>query len=160
MPSSRPNIGAGAGQRPASAIGSNIGSGAGRATDAVNRGNISRGDVGRAIDNRNLSASDLAGIRNNTNINRPIVGNDIDIDNGGWNNGYNGCCYHPVAAAVGVAAGAAITAAAIGSVAYALPPDCIVTTINYTTYNHCGSTWYEPQFDGTNTTYIVVEPPQ
>lgn len=137
----------------------------GNASPAVNRGNInpniSRGDAGRTISNRNLSAGDVANFRNNTNINRPVVGNDINIDNGGrWDGYYNGCCYHPVATAVGVAAGAALTAAAIGSVVYALPPDCVVSTINYTTYQHCGDVWYEPQFDGTTTTYVVVNPPQ
>ena len=155
---SRPSM-----SRPSMATRPNIGGGA---SPAVNRGNInpniSRGDAGRAISNRNLSASDVANFRGNTNINnRPVIGNDIDIDNGGrWDGYYNGCCYHPIATGVGIAAGAALTAAAIGSVVYSLPSDCVVTTVNYTTYQQCGSVWYEPQFDGTTTTYVVVNPPQ
>jgi hypothetical protein len=154
---SRPSM-----SRPSMATRPNIGGGA---SPAVNRGNInpniSRGDAGRAISNRNLSASDIANFRGNTNINRPVVGNDINIDNGGrWDGYYNGCCYHPIATGVGIAAGAALTAAAIGSVVYALPPDCVVSTVGYTTYQHCGDVWYEPQFDGTTTTYVVVNPPQ
>ena len=122
---------------------------------------VNRGDASRAISNRNLSASDAARFRGNTNINRPVVGNDIDIDNGGrWDGYYNGCCYYPLATGVGVAAGAALTAAAIGSVSYALPSDCVLTTVNGTTYQQCGSVWYQPQFDGTTTTYVVVSPPQ
>jgi hypothetical protein len=173
-PASRPNIGAGnIGQRPgAGNIGQRPGAGnigqrtaagdiANRGSNIANRGDVNRGDVRRAVDNRNLSASDIAGIRNNGNINN--IGNDINIDNDGhwgWDGHYDGCCYHPIATGVGIAAGAALTAAAIGSIVYALPPDCVTTVVNYTTYNHCGSVWYEPQFNGTSTTYVVVEPPQ
>ena len=151
---SRPNIGSGS--RPS------VG------TPAVNRGNVgsnvNRGDIGRTAGNRTLSASDINGIRGgNTINNRPVVGNDIDINGGyggGYYGGYGGCCYHPVAAGVGLVAGAAITAAAIGSTVYSLPSDCVVTSVNGVTYQQCGSTWYQPQFEGENTTYVVVNPPQ
>ena len=109
---------------------------------------------------RNRTGANVGEIRGNTNVNRPINGGDVNINrNVDWDNRYNGCCYHPVAAAAGVVAGAAITAAAIGSVAYALPSDCVYTVVNGLTYNQCGSTWYQPQFTGTETTYIVVSPP-
>lgn len=147
--------------RPAASnIGANVNRGA---INGINRDNINRNDANRVINNRNMSASDIATYRNNTNINRPVINNDIDIHDNGrwdWDDHYNGCCYHPVATAVGVAAGAALTAAAIGSIVYSLPPDCVVTVVNGMTYNQCGSTWYEPQFSGTSTTYVVVEPPQ
>jgi hypothetical protein len=32
--------------------------------------------------------------------------------------------------------------------------------VNGITYQQCGSTWYQPQFAGTSTTYVVVNPPQ
>jgi len=96
--------------------------------------------------------------------NRPVNVGDVDIDGGGWDNRYGGCCYRPVAGAavVGAAAvtGAAIAAASIGSVAYTLPSNCVVMVVGGVTYNQCGSTWYEPSFDGTTTTYVVVNPPQ
>jgi hypothetical protein len=31
--------------------------------------------------------------------------------------------------------------------------------VNGLTYQQCGSTWYQPQFAGTSTTYVVVAPP-
>ena len=101
----------------------------------INTGNVYRGTVG----------------------NRPINVDDVHIDRDwGWNNGYNGCCYHPVAAGV---AAAAVTAAAIGSTVYTLPSDCVSTIVNGVTYMQCGSTWYEPQFYGGDASYTVVSPP-
>jgi len=32
--------------------------------------------------------------------------------------------------------------------------------VNGMTYNDCSGTWYQPQFVGTETTYIVVDSPQ
>jgi hypothetical protein len=33
-------------------------------------------------------------------------------------------------------------------------------TVNGVTYYHCGSTWYQPAYQGDQVTYIVVNPPQ
>jgi hypothetical protein len=84
---------------------------------------------------------------------------DIDID-GDWDYGY-GCCWN--GAVWGAAAGywAGYTAGAVyGDVVYTLPASCTVVVVNGITYNQCGDVWYQPQFEGTDTTYIVVEPPQ
>ena len=57
---------------------------------------------------------------------------------------------------VGVAAG--VTAAAIGSLAYSLPSGC--TPYTYAgPYYQCGNVWYQPQYQGSNVTYVVVNPP-
>jgi hypothetical protein len=32
--------------------------------------------------------------------------------------------------------------------------------VNGITYQQCGSTWYQPQFSGGNTTYVVVNAPR
>jgi hypothetical protein len=32
--------------------------------------------------------------------------------------------------------------------------------VNGVTYNHCGGAWYQPQFEGSETNYIVVESPE
>ena len=83
---------------------------------------------------------------------------DIDID-GDWDYGY-GCCYGGLwGAAAGYWAGYA-TGAYYGDVVYALQSSCTVVVVNGITYNQCGNVWYQPQFEGTDTTYIVVEPPQ
>jgi hypothetical protein len=65
-----------------------------------------------------------------------------------------------VARGVAFGAAAAVTAAAIGSVVYALPTSCSVVYVGDVAYQQCGSTWYQPQFVGTTTSYVVVSPPQ
>ena len=47
----------------------------------------------------------------------------------------------------------------MGSAIYDLPDDCVTTIVDGVTYEHCGDLWYEPQFSGTSTTYIVVKNP-
>jgi hypothetical protein len=64
-----------------------------------------------------------------------------------------------VAAGVGFAAGAALTAAVIGSVVYSLPPSCSATNVNGVTYQVCGNSWYQPRFVGSSVNYVVVSPP-
>jgi hypothetical protein len=98
--------------------------------------------------NVNVNASRNA----NVNVNR-----DVDVHGGYYQ---DGCCYHPVAAAAAVTATAVATASAIGSTVPALPPACASIVVNGLTYQQCGSTWYQPQFVGTETTYVVVAAPQ
>jgi hypothetical protein len=70
---------------------------------------------------------------------------------GGYYGGDNGV---GAGVATGVAAG--VTAAAIGSMAYSLPSGC---TTYSASYYQCGNIWYQPQFQGSNVTYVVVNPP-
>jgi len=117
---------------------------------AGDRGNIGDGNIG------NRPAGDRGNIGNGNNTsNRPINIQDNDIIGGGghWDYGH-GCCYGWGAAAAGFVAGAAI-----GSMVYALPAGCPPYVYGGVTYNHCGGAWYAPQFEGTETTYIVVEAP-
>jgi hypothetical protein len=93
---------------------------------------------------------------NNRNVNANVNRNmNINVDNG-WN---GGCCgggfAHPVAAAATVGLVAGATAAAIGSTAYALPPNCSP----YGAYYNCGGTYYQPQYSGSDVTYVVVNNP-
>ena len=76
---------------------------------------------------------------------------------GGYYGGgyYGGCCYSPVAAAAAITA----TAMVVGSIVYSLPPSCTAVVVNGIGYQQCGSTWYQPQFSGSSTTYIVVNSP-
>jgi hypothetical protein len=119
----------------------------GAARTSVNR------DFGNASVNRNTNVNRNI---NNANVNRNVNVDrnydvDVDVDHG-WD-------WHPVATGAAVAAGAALTAAAIGSVVYTLPPSCSVVVVGGISYQHCGSTWYEPQFSGTSVSYIVVGEP-
>lgn len=153
-----------AGNRPNLNPSGNLGS---RGTDLANRpgnrpagdrgsignGNIGDGNIGNRPSNR--PAGDRGNIGNGNTSNRPINIQDNDIVAGGghWDYGH-GCCYGWGAAAAGFVAGAAI-----GSMVYALPPSCPAYVYGGVTYNHCGGAWYAPQFQGTETTYIVVEAP-
>ena len=70
---------------------------------------------------------------------------------GGWDDGYR-----PGAAlAVGAAA-----VAAIGSIAYTMPTGCGQVAVNGMSYYQCGSTWYQPQYAGSDVQYVVVNAPQ
>ena len=111
----------------------------------------------------NINRGNLSN-RNTRIANRPPVNTgDININRDvNWDDGYSGCCYRGVgwgaaAAAAGYYAGA--TTAAMGSVVYDVPSNCVSTVVNGTTYLQCGSTWYQPTFEGTSTGYVVVSPP-
>jgi hypothetical protein len=121
---------------------------------AINTGNINRGTINRG----NINTGNV--YRGGNLGNRPVNIDDVNSNRDwGWDNGYNGCCYHPVAAGVAVGAAAAVTANAIGSTVYSVPSDCVSTIVNGVTYMQCGSTWYEPQFYGGDASYTVVSPP-
>jgi len=109
-------------------------------------------------------------VSTSTNINRiptsavnrePGVDRDVDIVDIGVDRrygGYYGCCYepHPIATAAMVAA-AAVTAAAVIRTP---PPSCSTVVAGAVSYQHCGSTWYQPQFVGSSLSYVVVSPPR
>lgn len=110
-------------------------------------------------------------VNRNTNVNRNVnrntnvnVNRDVDVHvHGGYHGGYyGGCCYnpHPVATAAAVTATAMVTAAVIGSVVNTIPPSCSTVIVNGFAYQQCGSTWYQPQLAGGNTTYVVVNAPR
>jgi hypothetical protein len=103
--------------------------------------------------NRNTNINRNTNVNRNTNINRNVnVNRDIDIDVDRHYHGYN---YHPVGTAIGVAAAAAV----IGSIVYSLPPSCQVVNYNGFAYQQCGNTWYQPQYAGSQVTYVVINPP-
>jgi hypothetical protein len=99
--------------------------------------------------NVNQNVNRNANVNQNVNVNRNV---NVDVD--------NGCCgNNPLAAAAVVTAGVAVTAAAIGSIAYSIPPSCVPVSVHGGTYQQCGNTWYQPQYAGTQVTYVTVNPP-
>jgi hypothetical protein len=111
--------------------------------------------------NKNVNVNSNRNVNRNTNVDidrRRDVDIDIDVDHR-----HSGCCYHDnngwgVAAAV--ATTAVVTAAVIGSTVNTLPPACTVVMVNGMTYQQCGSVWYQPQFVGTTTSYVVINAPR
>ena len=116
-----------------------------------NRGNFSGNNINRG--NTNINTGNIN--RNNVNVNR-----NVNVNGGYYGGGYHGGggCYG-CAAVAGAVVGAAVTAAVIGSRAYALPSGCVAQTYGGA-YYQCGSTWYQPHYEGANVTYVVVNPPQ
>ena len=97
------------------------------------------------------------GSNNNVNIDRGDV--NIDVE-GGWG---GGCCWggvrHPIAAGVTIGAIAGMTAAAVGSYYYALPPSgCTVVVQNGVSYHQCGTAYYSEAMDGDEVVYVSVNP--
>jgi len=95
--------------------------------------------------NRNVNRN----VNHNVNVHRDI---DVDVD--------DDRDYHPFATAAVVGAAAAVTSAVVGSIVHSKPPDCVPVTINGVTFLQCGSTWYQPQYAGTQVSYVVVNPPK
>lgn len=118
------------------------------------RGNFGGGGFGgdRGF-NQNLDVNRSANVNVNRNVN---VNGDYHGDY--YHNGWYGD-YHPWGAAAAVGAGAVLTAAAIGSVAYALPGNCMMVPVGVVNYQQCGNVWYQPQYMGTQVQYVVVNPP-
>jgi hypothetical protein len=117
-----------------------------------------RGYRGYARTNVGVNRGVSRNFDRNVNVNRNLDVNrnvNVDVDRRGWGYGY-----HPVATGVAVGATAAVTAAVIGSVVYSLPPSCTSVIINGISYQQCGSTWYQPQYAGSNVSYTVVNPPR
>jgi UDP-3-O-[3-hydroxymyristoyl] glucosamine N-acyltransferase len=147
------------------------------ARSSVNRGasvnrsaNVNRSaDVNRSANvNRSADINRSANVNRDVNVNRNVdvnrnlnVGRDVDVNvDHRYGGGGYGCCYHPAATAAAVTAAAVTTAAVVGSAVNSLPPSCQAVSVNGFTYQQCGSTWYQPQFAGSNVTYIVVNPPR
>ena len=145
----------GAGNRPNAGQG-NLGN-RGNANDRINQ--ITGGNNGRQLDRNTINTGDRVN-------NRPIDRGDINVDVDGGYGGWGGCCYGGWgAAAAGAIVGAAAASswygwgAPVGTVVYTIPPECTTTVVNGVSYSQCGSTYYEPQFTGTEVSYVAVSPP-
>lgn len=126
----------------------------GRAARAQARGSVNRNNNV----NRNTNINNNRNVNVNTNRNVNVnVDRDVYVHGGGYYGG--GCCYHPVATAAAVTATAVVTAAVVGSIVHTLPPSCTSVMVGGIAYQQCGSTWYQPQFSGGSTTYVVVNAP-
>lgn len=135
---------------------------------SVNRsGNMDR-NANRNVDrnvNQNVDRNANRNVNNqNVRVDRDVnnVNVDRDVNVYGGGNYNRGCCYNGGGwgTAAAVATTAMVTAAVVGSAVNTLPPSCSMVQVNGVAYQQCGSTWYQPQFSGGNTTYVVVNSPQ
>ena len=100
--------------------------------------------------NRNTNVNQNTNVNRNTNVN---VNRNVDV-HGGHGGGYDQWG-HPIATGVAIGATAAVTAAAVGTMVHALPSGCVASG----PYQNCGGTYYQPQYQGSSVTYVVVNPP-
>jgi hypothetical protein len=127
---------------------------------------------------RDIRGSSVSNINRNGNADRNLNGNRgdrvqnpiADTGNGfqrGWDNRPHvehpiagvGRIDHPVAAGAVIGAAAA-AAAAVGSVWNYLPADCGSMYVNTLWYYQCGTSWYQPQYEGDSVQYEVVDDPR
>ncbi|MFJ2324600.1 MULTISPECIES: hypothetical protein [unclassified Pseudomonas] len=126
------------------------------AGNRVNSGN--RVNAGNNVGNRTYVNN------SNRNVNRDVnIDNhrDVDIDvDGHGRYGYDDH-YHPIATAAAVTATVAVTAAVVGSIftPAQMPSSCVQVIRYNVAYMQCGSTWYQPQYQGSDVTYVVVNAP-
>jgi hypothetical protein len=135
--------GGGGGGRPANR---NVGNG------GMNGGN--RGGNNNINSNRNVNVNNNRNV--NVNSHRDV---DINVDGRG-RYGYDDH-YHPIATAAAVTATVAVTSAVVGSIVRAnqMPPSCVQVMRGNAAYMQCGSTWYQPQYQGSDVAYVVVNQP-
>lgn len=130
------------------------------------RGNLQNAPRGGQVNAGNrVNASNRQGNRNRINTGQQNINidnhRDVDIDvdgHGRW--GYDDH-YHPIATAAAVTATVAVTSAVVGSILRPtqMPSNCVQVIRVDVTYMQCGSTWYQPQYQGSDITYVVVNAP-
>jgi NDP-sugar pyrophosphorylase family protein len=113
--------------------------------------------------NRNVNVNQNANVNRNTNVNRNVNVNqntNVNVNrNVNVSGGYYGPNYRSGPSVAGVVAATVVTAAVVGSIVSTLPPSCTTVYANGFAYQNCGGTYYQPQYQGSNVTYIVVNQP-
>ena len=121
------------------------------ATAKARRGST-RSNVNRnANTNRNKNVN--RNVNKNTNVN---VNKNVNVNvNGGRGRHHNNHVGGAIVAGV-------VTGLVVGSIvaAASMPTSCGAIVVNGISYQQCGSTWYQPQYAGTQVNYIVVNPPR
>jgi len=101
--------------------------------------------------NTNVNRNANVNVNRNTNVN---VNRHVDVDvyhRGGY--------YNHGPSVAGVVAASVATAIVVGSIVNTLPPSCSTMIVNGFAYQNCGGVYYQPQYQGSSVTYIVVNHP-
>ncbi len=104
-------------------------------------------------------------VNTNANINRNVNANVNVNRNVNVHGGYRGGYYyddHHHGVSTGAAVAIGVAGLAVGTMigASQLPPSCSIVSVNGISYQQCGSSWYQPQYSGSQVTYVVVNPPR
>ena len=99
------------------------------------------------------------GRRTNVNVNRNTNVN-VNVNrnrHGGYYGG--GGYYHRGPSVGGVIAATVATAIVVGAIVNSLPANCTTVMANGFAYQNCGGTYYQPQYQGSSVSYVVVNRP-
>ena len=130
------------------------GGGGGGAARAGGGGGSARTNVQQSNANANRNVNQNGNVNRNVNVNQNVnVDRDVHVDShydhyDRWG--------HPIAAA------AVTTAAvvAVGTMVATIPSSgCSAVAMGGVSYQHCGSTYYQPVYSGSSVSYVVVNPP-
>lgn len=92
----------------------------------------------------------------NLNVNRPANVN-VNVNHGGGY--YGGGNYNRGPSVGAVVAATLVTAVVVGAVVTSIPPNCDTLVVNGLAYRNCGGTYYQPQYQGSSVSYVVVNRP-
>jgi hypothetical protein len=112
--------------------------------------------------NVNVRNNGNVNIRNDRNVNvrRDVdvnVRRDVDVHVNHYGGGYY---YYDRGPSVGAVVAASVaTAIVVGTVVASLPPSCTTIIANGIAYQNCGGTYYQPRYQGSSVTYVVVNRP-
>lgn len=126
-------------------------------------GNSAKNSGNKNVSGNNVNVGNKTTVNNNRNTN-VNVDRDVNVNVDTHGNGrydYDDH-HHPIATAAAVTATVVVTAAVVGSIVQPsqMPTSgCVQVISGNTAYMQCGSTWYQPQYQGSNVTYIVVNQP-
>ncbi|WP_397453586.1 hypothetical protein [Pseudomonas sp. NA-150] len=123
--------------------------------NSQNATQVNAGNNNRVGNTTNINNSHNT-VNNNVNVNRDV---NVNVDGRG-RYGYDED-YHPIATAAAVTATVAVTAAVVGAIVRPaqMPTSCVQVIQSGVTYMQCGSTWYQPQYVGSDVTYVVINAP-
>ena len=125
-----------------------------RATRNTTHTNLNQNRNTNVNQNRNVNVNQ----RRNTNVNVNRNTNvNVNVNNrGGY---YGGGYYNHGPSVAGVVAASVATAIVVGAIVSTLPPSCTTMVVNGFAYQNCGGVYYQPQYQGSSVTYIVVNHP-
>jgi hypothetical protein len=114
-------------------------------------GNVTR-TAGGNVARTNIHQTNVNENRNvNVNVNR-----NVDVHGGYYGGAHYDSWGHPIATAAAVTTAAVV----VGTMVASLPPHCSGVSIGGVAYQQCGSSWYQPVYQGTSVQYVVVDPPR
>jgi hypothetical protein len=122
------------------------------ATRNTTQTNINQNRNVNTNQNRNTSvnANRNVNVNRNTNVN---VNRNVNV------NVTHGYYYNSGPSVAGVVAATVVTAIVVGAVVSSLPPNCTTIVANGIAYQSCGGHYYQPQYQGSSVTYVVVNHP-